>query len=62
MMEKARKDEAKQAKKLWLKAKKGGSLTLEEKTLMRMSYYSCTLPHDDVFNVYQWVEDGFPWL
>lgn len=46
--------------KLWLKYSRGGRPTEREKELFREAYYENSLPNDPDYNVYQWVEDGFP--
>ena len=47
-----------QARKAWLKAKSGESLSDEEKNACFIAYTFSELPKDDEYSVAQWVEDG----
>jgi hypothetical protein len=51
-----------EAKRIWDKAKKGGSPTKDERNTMINAYWDCVLPSDPDYSAAQWVEDKFPTL
>ncbi len=45
---------------LWRQYRNGGQPNEAERALLREAYAAGALPKDADYNVYQWVEDGFP--
>lgn len=47
---------------LWRRFRTGGRPNEQERSVLREAYWASCLPKDPDYNVYQWVEDGFPEL
>ena len=45
----------------WRRCNRGASRpSPEDREIFRAAYWSGALPKDSIYDLYQWVEDGFP--